>query len=176
MPLIYVTGPSGSGKSTACKELRERGFQAYDTDDHTNDWFNKATGFRTEYPSSVEGANEEWLSQHDFIMSEDKIKTLASHSHQQNIFVCGLATNDIDLFQHFDMIICLVISKELMEERVSMRQNNTWGHQPHQLAIMKQWYSPTIARYMKAGAEMIDASLPKDKVVDEIVRLAKINI
>ncbi len=173
MSLIYITGPSGSGKSTVREELVKRGYEAHDTDEVINDWINKETGQIVQYTKESAASSSRWVAEHDFLMSEQKIKDLAEKAKDRTIFICGLASNDVDFMRYFDKVICLLISAEIMQQRVTSRQNNKWGHNPEQLEIMKKWYQPTVDRYRNLGATMVNASQPLDKVIEEILRVVK---
>jgi predicted ATPase len=45
VPLLFITGISGSGKSEVLAELRQRGYEAYGSDeDNLAAWYDRQTG------------------------------------------------------------------------------------------------------------------------------------
>lgn len=122
MSLFYVTGTSGSGKSSVCERLAKLGFEAHDTDETVNDWYDRETGavvvFKPESPEQT----TQWVKTHDFLMSEQKVSELASEAKSQDIFICGHASNDIDLMRYFKEVFCLLIDEQEARNRLQSRK------------------------------------------------------
>ena len=83
MSLYFITGASGSGKSTLALELRNRGYQAYDTDeDGLARWQNNKTGYI--YPKSTVKASHrtpEFLANHDWNVPREYVEAIAQKNH-----------------------------------------------------------------------------------------------
>ena len=173
MALFYITGTSGSGKSSVRERLEYLGFEAYDTDISINDWHDRQTGeVVTFVPESPEKTTN-WVQEHDFLMSESKVKKLAAKGKNQDIFICGHASNDVDFMDYFKKVFCLLVSESETKRRLLSRNNNSWGNDPAQLDFLMKWYKPTIERYERVGAVMIAADMPVDDVVNRILKFTK---
>jgi len=176
MPLIYITGPTASGKSTIRAYLREKGYEAYDTDeDGISRHYNRHTGEPAKYPKEAKDQTPEWHANHAFNMAPEKIKELANKAKDKTIFLCGVAENDIELTQYFDKIICLVIGVVTMKRRIATRTTNNFGKAPGELETILGFYQAVLDKYASVGAIMIDTSQPIEGVVDEILSLRDIN-
>jgi shikimate kinase len=174
MPLIYLTGPTAAGKSTIRAELRNRGYEAHDTDeDGISLHYNRQTGEVIDYPKDPNDRTPKWHAEHAFNMAPERIEQLARQAKNQTIFLCGVAANDIELSRYFTKIICLVIDQETMKHRVATRTTNNFGKQPDELEKIMGWYQPVLDKYAKAGAVMVDAAQPIDEVVDTILEQVK---
>lgn len=172
MSLIYITGPSGSGKSSVTTELIGRGFEAYDADKELCSWYDNETGQKVAYPRDAASRPADWQRHHSFLMSEEMVKELKEKSDKQIIFICGMAPNDLELApRFFDRVILLQISEAAMVNRVTARKNNKYGQSPDQLAVIRQWYEPTIQKYRNFGAVVIDAEQPIPQVISDILFL-----
>lgn len=169
MSLIYITGPSGAGKSTVRKELQKRGYEAHDTDeDGMSAWYNIETGEQVQRPGPpVRPAD--WYEHHAYRMSPERVKALAERAKDKVIFLCGIPSNDLELAEYYDKVICLVIDEETMRHRVANRDTNTFGKSPDELQLMLYWHGKMLERYEKHGAAMINAMKPISEVVDEIL-------
>ena len=127
MALFYITGTSGSGKSTVCEKLRSLGYRAYDTDDSINEWHDRDTGRAVTFTPVSSYATTRWVQGHDFLMSRQKVEELYESAKSTNIFICGHASNDIDLMQYFAKVFCLFLDEEHTKKRLINRKNNSWG-------------------------------------------------
>jgi dephospho-CoA kinase len=169
VPLIYVTGPSGAGKSTVRKELQTRGYEAHDTDeDGMSAWHNIETGEKVQRPSEAE-RSPDWYKHHAYRMSPERVKALAERAKNKLIFLCGIPSNDLELAEYYDKVICLVISEEVMKQRVASRETNNFGKAADELELMLYWHGKMLVRYEKFGATMIDATQPVETVIEEIL-------
>lgn len=171
MALFYITGTSGSGKSSVRERLIQLGYEAYDTDVSINDWHDRQTGQVVTFMPEPEtpAKTTKWVREHDFLMSEPKIKQLAAAAKSHDIFICGHASNDVDLMSYFQEVFCLVLDEASTTQRVQSRANNSWGNDAEQLALLMKWHKQTQERYRQVGATMIDATLPVEEVVSQIL-------
>lgn len=170
MSLYYITGQAGTGKSAVCKELRQRGFQAHDSDDNLARWVNKDTGF-VHPKSSVkpEQRNSAFLSEHDWRIPRPAVAELAKQAGNEVVVLCGVGGNEAEIFDLFRAAFALVIDNETMRHRLTTRTNNNWGQQPHELAMTLSWQNQALDDYKKYGHIIVDATQPLALVVDEIV-------
>ncbi len=173
MALIYVTGPSGAGKSTVRSELAKLGYEAHDTDeDGLSAWYDNQTLEPVEF-LKARNRPADWFEKHDFRLSSERVKELAERAKSKTIFLCGIPANDVEFRKYYDKVICLVIDKEVMKERVLARDTNNFGKSPDELKNMLYWHGKMLERYESWGATMIDATQPLDNVVQGILAITK---
>src|SRR5688572_3851692 len=147
MPLIYITGPSGAGKSTVRNELTARGYEAHDTDeDGLSAWYDNQTLEPVEFLKAPDRPAD-WFEKHDFRLSAERVKELADRAKNKLIFLCGIPANDKEFRDYYDKVICLVIDKETMQQRVTERTTNNFGKSPDELAQMLYWHGKMLERY-----------------------------
>jgi adenylate kinase family enzyme len=174
MPLYFVTGLAGSGKSSICKELKSRGYEAYDTDD---DGFSKWQDIKTGHihPKSTvkkEDRTVEFLKNHRWNAPKQEVAALATRASDKPIFLCGVADNTKELLQLFDKVLALTIDDKTLTYRLQTRTDNDWGKQPHELRSTLEQNRLSKAFYKKNGYIIIDATQPFSSVVDEILTKA----
>ena len=89
MPLIFITGISGSGKSTVRRELRNRDYEAYGTDeDGLAHWVNSTTGAVT-LTATANDRSVEFMASNDWRFDVGLIGRLAQTAEDKLVFVCG---------------------------------------------------------------------------------------
>jgi dephospho-CoA kinase len=176
MSLFFITGIAGSGKSEVQKELRSRGYEAYDTDeDGLAKWHNKVTGYI--HPKSSikkEARTEDFLKNHSWIVPRPDVEGLVKLSKNKNIFLCGVASNENEIRDLFDSVFELTIDDETLKHRLLTRTNNDWGKQPHELQQTLEQQHNAKKLYHKVGPIIIDATQPIEAVVDNIVEKSNV--
>lgn len=171
-PLVYITGPSGSGKTTTCSELRRRGLDALDTDnDNISAFYNNETGERLTVVASSEERTPEWRKKHTWKAPREVVEQLRSRDGSGPVFLCGVTANDVDEFWDvFHAVFALIVEDENeLKKRVLEREEDGFGKNPHELALLLEWQKTAAQEYRKLGAIIIDASNAVDKTVDTIL-------
>jgi dephospho-CoA kinase len=173
MSLIYITGPTGAGKTTIKDELIKKGYIAYDTDeDDIAQHQDKYTGQQIEYPADESERTPEWRERHAFNLSKTIIKELAAKAQSQNIFVCGAASNDLELAEYFAKIICLEADDTTVKSRIETRTTNSYGRAPDEMQEILDRHDEIVRKYRSFGAVMLDATMPKQDILDAIISIA----
>lgn len=172
MSLIFVTGISGSGKSEVLKELRARGHKAYGTDeDGIAAFYDRTSGLIAGHPDRPEHRTPEWRAKHVWKAQRDNVEKLADSAKDKSVFLCGSVENDNEFWDLFSKVVSLVIDEKTLRHRIATRTNNNFGQNPHELTAILGWQKTAEQDYRRFGAEIIDATQPVDKVVDDILAL-----
>ncbi|GGY17103.1 AAA family ATPase [Streptomyces djakartensis] len=169
MTLVWLTGNSGTGKSAVCGVLRERGYVALDADeDGFSRWIDRANGdLVTDPPYPVPRG---WLDRYGWVISRERVETLAEESCSRIAFLCGSAENEADVRDLFDLTVCLVIDEDTLRHRLATRTTNPFGQHPEELAAALKWNPRMRAIYESLGATVIDAaSKPVTEVADSVL-------
>ncbi len=173
MSLVFVTGIPGAGKSSVCRELKERGCRAYDTDqDQLAGWYDKSTHQPVSMPPREVWATQAWRDRHDWYLDRMKINTIAETSGAAPVFICGTAANEAQVWDLFSKVMYLLVDEPTVRSRLSSRTDNEFGKEPHELAAILGWLRTAKEDYTRFGAEIIDASRPLKLVVDDIISLS----
>ena len=142
-----VEGLSGAGKSSVYEELIRRGYRAISTD---RAWKRRA------------GSVSVW--------DDEKALGELEKPEPAVLFVCGSSSNRDRFLPYFTAVFNLRIDDDTMRRRLRERTNNDYGKQPAELELML-----TLNRRGEkpAGAIDVDATQPIDRVVDELLRIAR---
>lgn len=174
MNLIYITGISGAGKSTVQQELQRRGYTAYDADEHDITlWYNIKTGQRTDEPDETTKNTSKWVRDHEWRMSEARLREIAQEHPDEPVFICGTSSNRHSLFHLFKKIFCLTLDQETLKHRLATRDTNNFGKSEAQLNNILNWHEVSVEEDKKSGAILVDATKPLNEVVEEILRLTQ---
>ncbi len=172
MPFILITGTSTSGKSSIAKELLERGYEAYDTEhDGISAYFNKETGQRVAEFGGAPERSKSWLDQHEWLISPEWLKEKAEKAKESMIFACGGTGNPSAILPFFDKVIWLEVDEQTIRYRVNNPRDHDYGTKPHELAAAIRANTSECLIYKNAGAQIVDATQPLNKVVDEILAI-----
>jgi hypothetical protein len=175
MPLVYVTGLPGAGKSAVRRELQVRGLSAYGVDeDGYGDWINRETGEPEAMPGLADLNFRTWYLTHDWTLSLPRIAELSRRAGQSGgpVFLCGVADGDKAVWHLFSKVIALIADLETLKRRLAARDDNLFGKDPEQLADVATLHDGYEQTYRRFGAEIIDAVLPLDQVVSQILSIA----
>jgi dephospho-CoA kinase len=170
MALVFITGISGAGKSTVRDALKSRGYEAHDTDeDGITSWRHKETNEPTHRPTKLEDRTNDFYAQHDWKMSRERIELLAEQAKDKPVFLCGATSNNNEMRDLFDKVVCLTLDEATLKERLANRTTNDFGKSPDELANILSWHKSSEDEYRSSGAVMIDATRPIHAVVEDIL-------
>ena len=169
---MWVTGISGSGKSSVCEALRAEGHHAIDADwEGFNSWVDRATGeMMVDPPYPVPPG---WLEQFAWKINVERVRSLALTSSAGVTFLCGSVENEVDVWQYFDRVVCLVADDETIRHRLATRTTNEFGKHPDELAAALHWNTAIEGRYREFGAAIVDATRPLTEVVRDVLGVAE---
>lgn len=167
--LVWITGVSGTGKSTARVELARRGYHTFDTDeDGIASWRLRTTGEEV-YDPGDGNHPETWLRDHGWIINRSRVEQLALMARDQVVFLCGSVENEAEVWDLFDVVVCLVLDESTLRARLATRTTNNFGKAPPELEAVLGWNRTAEATYRALGAIVVDATQPLIGVVDQVL-------
>ncbi|MEI7522645.1 MAG: AAA family ATPase [Candidatus Saccharibacteria bacterium] len=169
MPLIYITGIAGSGKSTVQKELKRRGHNSYDVDEPGIGAAHDQQGNIVKVPDVAE-RSPDWFDTHSWRMVDGAIEKLQAKAKTGLVFLCG-ATTINENTGVFDRTIRLDIDEATLRKRLAQRKENDFGQSEHELQRILDFHKAATDKYKNQDADIIDATQPLDKVIEDILRL-----
>ena len=174
MTLVWVTGNSGVGKSTVCDLLKSQGELALDADmDGYNRWVDRANGqVVADAPDPVPAG---WLDRFGWKISRAEVEALAATAGAKTAFLCGGAENEAEVWDLFDLVVCLVVDRETVRHRLQTRTTNAFGKNPEEMAAALEQNDGLESTYRRLGATVIDGRRPPAEVADA-VRAAAVKI
>ena len=170
MPKVFIIGSGGVGKSTVIKQLGERGFAAYDTDDMPGitRLEDAASGLPVAWPDGyVDWSKYRWNWQRPAIE-----KLLAS---DKTVFLGAYPSNWDDFVGDFDIVIALTVNTTMHEHRLRTRNTHTYGQGEENIREQISHQAEELARFTAAGAIEVTNDRPIDEIVNEILKLAHVN-
>jgi dephospho-CoA kinase len=175
MSLIYVTGIEGCGKTTVCKELKERGYEAYDIDDDKiAAIYNIKTNQFDYYPRNSSERTLEWRSNHQWRIKDDCIKEIARKACKNVIFLCGTADNEADYLDLFTIVFALKCDLQTILHRLESRVGrNTYGKSLIEQQAVREKYKNIDEYYKKLNAVLINSDQTISSLTNQII--SKIN-
>ena len=161
MKRVLITGMSATGKSTVIAELAVRGYKAIDTDE----------GGLSEVivvPGDVRTGLDPGQ---DWVWREDRIQALLSTEDAEVLFLGGCAPNQGVFYPQFDHIILLRAPADVIVQRLRTRTTNPYGSRPEDIVRTLDMLR-TVEPLLRRGAtHEVDACLPLDQVVRQVLRL-----
>lgn len=161
-----ITGVAGTGKSSAAKELRKRGYAAYDTEEGFSYYVDKQTGEQTVRPHEP---TEAWYEKHERVFDEKILNNLLRKHAGETLFICSITANQSKFYPVFDKIFLLTTDDELISHRLKTRQGNDFGKHPLDLKRVISRHADFDEELVETGAIVIDASKPIKQMVDQIL-------
>lgn len=175
MTVVWVTGSPGVGKSTACALLRARHVLAVDADwEGYNQWVDRATGeIVTDPPYPVPAG---WLERFAWRINRAEVQALVKRAHDKTAFLFGSVENEVEVWDLFDHVVCLVADNGTLERRLLTRTTNEFGKHPEELAAALDRNEAVETNYRRFGATIIDGRLPPSDVADAILFAAGMTV
>jgi thymidylate kinase len=165
--MVYlITGVAGSGKSTIAKELRKRGYAAYDTEVGFSYFVNKKTGHRVYRPSNP---TLEWYERHERVFNEKILNNLLAKHANETLFICSITANQKKFYPIFKKIFLLTIDKNTLIERIGSRTDNHFGKHPVEFSRLLARHDQFDEKLKSLGAIPVDGRLPLEKVTKSIL-------
>lgn len=165
-----ITGVAGTGKSTLAKELRDRGFAAYDTEEGFSYHINKKTGERAIYPANP---SPEWYEQHERVFDEKILENLFKKHQNENLFISSITANQSKYYPDFDKIFLLTAPNDVIIHRLGTRTNNYFGRHPLELQRVIGRHEQFDDELKAIGAVVIDSTQPIKAVAEAILSQTK---
>jgi len=172
MTAILITGLSGAGKTSVASELTKRGLRCLDADaDPTLARWLDPDGHvvaRAVAPSLA------WLATHSWQWDAARLDQLISEAESGWLFVCGHASNEIDLVERFGLVILLEMDETTMLERLDEKSRNSdFGRVGDTRDQLRRWLPMYQAEMRALGVYAVDATAPIEDVVEEILTVVK---
>lgn len=144
MSCILITGMSGAGKTTVLDELSRRGYRTIDTD------------------------YDAWVLP-DGTWDEPRMSALLASDSP--LVVSGTVENQGRFYDRFSVVVLLSVPIEVLIERVSARNNNTYGNSEADQSAIRE-YVLDVEPLLRNGATLeLDGRRPIPKLADEVERL-----
>ena len=169
---VLITGVAGTGKSALCKELRKRGYPAYDIEDIPGlfQMVDKRTGKPFQ---DYDNYDLEKVKNADWVCDKKKLEKLLRENQRDGpVFYCGVASNVDELLPLFDKVFLLVASEPVLRKRLSTRTSNDFGRTREVQDWIFEWKGWWEKKMKKKGAVIVDADKPLEEVAREIIILA----
>ncbi|WP_042381172.1 AAA family ATPase [Streptacidiphilus melanogenes] len=175
MPLVWVTGNAGVGKSTVCEVLKSRGEHAVDADwEGCNHWVDRTSGRIVVDPPYPVPAG--WSDRFAWKISRTRVEALAAGSEEKATFLFGSVENEAEVWDLFDVVVCLVVDDLTLRHRLLTRATNAYGKHPEELAAALGWNAGTESTYRRFGATVLDGTRPPAELADAIRTLGRTGI
>jgi hypothetical protein len=87
-------------------------------------------------------------------------------------FLFGSVENEGDVWDLFDLVVCLVADNETLRDRLQTRTTNAFGKHPEELAAALDGNEGVESTYRRRGATIIDGRQPPSEVADAILATA----
>ncbi len=120
MKAILITGNPGSGKSSLASELARRGCAVIDGDDIAG--WETTSGEPATQPVPTP---DDWWSRHRWVWARSRVEGLIrKHSSAHRcLFLCGIAINQRDMLDLFDLVFLLTLDHTTQLERLDAPSN-----------------------------------------------------
>lgn len=150
-------------------ELARRGYPSFDTDeDGIAGWRLRTTGEEV-YDPGDGNHPETWLRDHCWTINRPRVEQLALLAREQVVFLCGSVENEDEVWDLFDVVVCLVLNDSTLRERLATRTTNQFGKAPKELEYVLGWNPTLETAYRERAALIVNADQPLGTVVDHIL-------
>lgn len=151
-----IEGVSGTGKTSVCHELRRRGYHSINGDTELAYQGDPKTGEPTD-----------GFTHEHHIWNVEKVRALGADQSQTVSFFCGGSRNFSSFIDLFDRVFVLEIDRDMLIRRLAERPETEWGGRAAEWQTILRLHATK--EDIPKGADVIDASLPIERVVDEIL-------
>lgn len=153
-----IEGLSGTGKTSVCEELGRRGYHAIHGDRELAYRGDPETG------EPMEGFGHEY-----HIWDVDRVRALVADRTHAATFFCGGSRNFSKFIDLFDGVFVLEVDLATLHRRLDARPDEEWGGGvPVERELIVGWHQAK--GDVPANGVAIDASVPIEQVVDDILR------
>ena len=98
-----------------------------------------------------------------------RVETL--HDKGELVFLSGSVDNELDVWDLFTAVVCLVVDDATLRSRLAARPD-PYGKAPDELANILAWNKTCEANYRRFGASIVDASRSLNEVVEDVLLAA----
>lgn len=159
---FLVEGVSGAGKTTVCDELQRRGYQAIHGD--------RVLAYRGD-PETGEPTDSGGHEHH--VWDVDAVRVLVADQAEAVTFFCGGSRNFHKFIDLFDGVFVLDIDIDTLHRRLDDRPASEWGGgQAVDRDLVARLHRTK--EDLPADGTVVDATAPVARVVDEILRRARL--
>jgi dephospho-CoA kinase len=165
MGKYLITGRPGSGKTTVIESLKQRGFQAFNTDGmpEITKLEEQETGKPVPWPEVV----VDW-KRYIWNWQEPGLRNLLQS--ESDIFIGAIVGNQQKFYPLFDKIFALTISAETLQKRLDSHAHpRTTQEKERAIAV----HYNKQARFEKQGLVLIPADGSVDEIIDHILAQLK---
>lgn len=159
MALYFISAISGTGKTTLVHELRQRGYEAHDTDTECIRC-SKLTG----KPISYEEAKKDG---YDWIYPTEALQKLKAKSSGKNIFLLGSIDNSDEVKVAADEYIWMTIPLDVLITRLDVREKE-YGKSPSERQSILDLYEK-MSSSIAPMAFTLDATKSVSDIADDLL-------
>jgi thymidylate kinase len=165
--VYLVTGTAGTGKTTVMREISKQGIEVIGIDETPGltAWIHKESG---EVIKPGVELTDQFLKTHDWGCNVGQLRELLE-GRKETVFVCGSCDNIDEIMALCDRTFVLVCEPEVFLPRIEQRTNNEYGKTEEAKRQLLGYYQSYRNECIEAGAMQIDASLPIEKVTQQIL-------
>lgn len=161
----FITGASGTGKSTLVGELARSGVAAFDMDHiRVARWQSQFTGEPSDW---LFDAGDRWHREHDWIVAPEKLdRFLGEHDPR---VIAGLAANQTEILDRFDVSILLTCPEETFLRRIDRGGDKRYGKGPSERARILRTYQEMEREMLDRGAIALNTDRALEAVVGDVL-------
>jgi hypothetical protein len=108
-------------------------------------------------------------------LRRDRVEQLRDEAGAEHVFLFGTVDNELDAWDLFDIVICLVADDDTVRDRLANRMGNQFGKAQHELDAVLGWNQSMEENYRSFGAAIVDATCSVDEVAESVLRAAGVS-